>query len=53
MLEVGDTIKCADADDLIKTMNELAKCDVETDMLYTKDGRPGLWLEVTQVKSPG
>lgn len=41
-LRKGDTIKCADADDCIRTMNELASCGIETDFLYEKDGESGL-----------
>ena len=48
MLKVGDTIKCHDKDDLIKTMTELAKCGIETDFLYEKDGENRLWLVVTK-----
>ena len=51
MLKVGDTIKCADAEDIISTMQELAKCGIETDFLYEKDGEEGLWLEVIKVTS--
>ena len=43
-LKTGDTIKCHDKDDLIKTMKELAKENVETDFLYEKGGVEGLWL---------
>ena len=45
-IKVGDTIKCHDKDDLIKTMTELAKENVGTDFLYEKDGVEGLWLVV-------
>ena len=37
-LRKGDTIKCADAEDCVRTMNELAACGIETDFLYEKDG---------------
>lgn len=47
-LKVGDTIKCHNKDDLIKTMTELAKCNIVTDFLYEKDGENGLWLVVTK-----
>ena len=47
-LKVGDTIKCHDKDDLIKTMTELVKCGIETDFLYEKDRVEGLWLVVTK-----
>lgn len=50
MLQVGDTIKCANKNDCVRTMTELAKCDIETDFLYEKDGKQGLWLEVIKVK---
>lgn len=35
-MKVGDTIKCANADDIINTMTELAKEDIETDFMYEK-----------------
>ena len=50
MLKVGDTIKCANKEDLITTHNELALNGVCTDFLYEKDGERGLWLEVIDVK---
>ena len=50
MLKVGDTIKCRDADDLIDTMKDLAKEGIETDFVYEKDGKRGLWLEITKIK---
>ena len=49
MLNVGDTIKCANAEDMINTMQELAKENIQTDFLYEKDGEKGLWLEVIKV----
>ena len=51
MLKVGDTIKCANADDMINTMTELAKEGIETDFMYEKDGKKGLWLEVIRVNA--
>lgn len=50
MLKKGDIIQCADADDAINTMTDLAKNGVETDFLYKKNGVSGLWLEVLNVK---
>ena len=47
-LRKGDTIKCADAEDCVRTMNELAVCGIETDFLYEKDGESGSWLEITK-----
>lgn len=53
MPKVGDTIKCADKDDCIKTMNELAKEGIETDFLYDRGGEKGIWLEVTKIEKRG
>ena len=47
-IKVGDTIKCHDKDDCVNYVNELAKCGIETDFLYEKDGEYGLWLVVTK-----
>lgn len=49
MLQVGDTIKCHDAEDMIRTMTELEKENITTDFMYEKDGEKGLWLEVERV----
>lgn len=49
-LRKGDTIKCADAEDCVRTMNELESCCIEIDFLYEKDGESGLWLEVKEVE---
>ena len=38
MLKVGDTIKCANADDMIDVMKDLAKHGIETDFLHTGGG---------------
>lgn len=50
MLNVGDTIKCIDAVNGIKTMNVLARNGIETDFLYEKDGVKGIWLVVERVE---
>lgn len=50
MLKVGDTIKCANKEDLLNANNNLALNGVYTDFLYEKDGEQGLWLEVKKVK---
>lgn len=50
MLKAGDTIKCADKEDLLNAHNDLALNGVYTDFLYEKDGEQGLWLEVKSVK---
>ena len=41
-MKKGDTIKCADAEDCVRAMTELAVCGIETDFLYEKDGESGL-----------
>lgn len=46
VLKSGDTIKCSDAEDMIKTMNELEKENIHTDFLYEKDVEKGYWLEI-------
>ena len=51
MLKAGDTIKCADKEDLLNTHNDLALNGVYTDFLYEKDGKKGLWLEVIRVNA--
>ena len=52
-LRKGDTIKCADAEDCVRTMTELAVCGIETGFLYEKDGESGLWLKITRGKLDG
>ena len=49
-MELGDTIRCHDKDDMVKTMMDLAKDGIETDFLYEKDGEKGFWLVVTKEK---
>ena len=51
MLKIGDTIKCANKEDLVTTHNELALNGIFTDFLYEKDGENGLWVVVTKVGS--
>ena len=50
MLKVGDTIKCANKEDLLNTHNNLAKNGIQTDFMYEKDGVKGLWLEVMKIE---
>lgn len=52
-LSIGDTIKCADKEDCVNMMSELAKEGVETDFLYEKDGERGFWLEVEKAMEDG
>lgn len=49
-LSIGDTIECKDADDMINTMYDLLGCGIETDFLYEKDGKLGLWLIITKIE---
>ena len=48
-LKVGDTIKCSDKDEIIYLTQELAKEGIQTDFMYEKDGKEGLWLVVEKV----
>lgn len=49
-MNIGDTIQCNNAEDVINTMLELSKSGIETDVLYEKDGAKGLWLKVISVE---
>lgn len=48
MIKTGDVIYCHDADDMIRTSEELANNDIETDFLYEHKGEKGYFLEVTK-----
>lgn len=48
-LEVGDTIKCSDPEDLVDTMYALANEHIDTEFIYEKDGEKGYWLEVVSI----
>lgn len=50
-VKVGDIITCYGNEDAVNRMLELAKVGVETDFLYVKDGKHGIWLEVVKVIS--
>ena len=49
-MNVGDTIKCHDAEEMVDLMYQLNREGIETDFLYEKDGEKGLWLVVTKVR---
>lgn len=49
-LKKGDTIQCADVDDLIDTMTELAQNGIITDWIFEKDGQKGYWLVVEEIE---
>lgn len=50
-IKVGDIITCYGNEDAVNRMFELAKVGVETDFLYVKDDKHGIWLEVVKVIS--
>lgn len=47
-VKVGDIITCYGNEDAVNRMLELAKVGVETDFLYVKDSKHGIWLEVVK-----
>lgn len=49
MLKVGDTIKCADKDDLVETHNILQRQGYDTDFLYEKDGKKGVMCKECRI----
>lgn len=49
-MNIGDTIKCNDADDIIETMSKLLKDGIESEFLYEKDGIKGLWLKIVALR---
>lgn len=49
-LNVGDTIKCLNAEEMVNLMYNLHAEGIETDFMYEKDREKGLWLKVTEVK---
>lgn len=49
-LNIGDTIRCRDKDDMVDYMMALAKEGVETDFQYEMKGRRGYWLVVTGIE---
>lgn len=49
MLQVGDTIKCHDKEEMVDLMTELEKENITTDFMYEKDGEKGLWLVVERI----
>ncbi len=52
-LKIGDTIQCADKDDLLDNMIGYQEAGVQTDFLYKKNGVDGFWLIVTRVDDGG
>ncbi len=48
-LRAGDFIKCHDENDMVATMQELSKHNIETDFVYEHFGQKGLWLQVTKI----
>ena len=48
-LRAGDFIECYDENDMVATMQELSKHNIETDFVYEHFGQKGLWLQVTKI----
>ena len=48
-LKVNDTIRCKDPSDLVATMYQLARENIETDFRYEQNGKKGYWLIVTKI----
>lgn len=46
---VGDTIKCKDVEEAERIKNELAEKGIETEYLYWKNRKKGLWLVVEKL----
>ena len=49
-VNIGLVIKCADIDDAVELMRELAEEGICTDFVFKKDGKEGIWLEVMEVE---
>ncbi len=49
-LQVGDTIRCHDKDEMVNISMELNNEGIDNDFLYEKDGQKGLWLVVVDFK---
>lgn len=49
MLQVGDTIKCHDKEEMVNLITELEKENITTDVMYEKDRIKGLWLVVERI----
>ena len=49
-LQVGDTIRCHDKDEMVNISMELYNEGIDNDFLYEKDGQKGLWLVVVDSK---
>ncbi len=48
-LRAGDFIECHDENDMVATMQELSKHNIETDFVYEHFGQKGLWLQVIKI----
>ena len=48
-LKIGDVIRCHDKVDAIETHNELARNGIQTDFVFERNGKQGLWLEIKQI----
>lgn len=52
-LLVGDTIQCRDKEEMVKYMMALAQEGIDSDFMYEKDGKKGLWLVIIDTKIEG
>lgn len=48
-LKIGDVIRCHDKVDIIEMHNELARNGIQTDFVFERNGKQGLWLEIKQI----
>lgn len=48
MLRAGDMIFCHDKDDMVRTMNNLARLGIQTGFVYEYQGKKVLALEVKE-----
>lgn len=48
-LQIGDTIRCHDPEDMVETDQDLIRGGYEAEFVYELDGKKGYWLEITEV----
>lgn len=49
-LQIGDTIKCRDSEDMVDTDQELVRGGYETEFLYEMNGNKGYWIVITGIE---
>ena len=50
-MKIGDTIQCRDKADMVETMYQLQREGIDTDFIYEREGKKGLWLKVVKVEN--